>query len=157
MRRGSGATAWAAGVIAAAWIGAAWIGAAAAAPEGPTGIWMTAERDSKIHIRPCGKAICASIVWAKGAGRDDNNPDPSLRGRSIVGIDLSRDIRSNGKGGWVASMYNPENGQTYATTLQRRGDRALEVGGCVLGGLLCGSETWERAPDSTASVETARP
>ena len=116
---------------------------------------MTEERDSKIHIRPCGKALCASILWARGAGRDGNNPEPGLRERSIVGIELSRDIRQDGKGGWIGSMYNPDNGQTYATTLQRKSERTLEVGGCVLGGLLCGSETWQRAPDSTASVDPA--
>lgn len=151
MMRTIGTTALAATAVAAA----GWIGSAVAASEGPVGIWMTEERDSKIHIRPCGKALCASILWAKGGGRDHNNPEPGLRDRSIVGLDLSRDIHSDGKGGWVASMYNPDNGQTYATTLQRKGERTLEVGGCVLGGLLCGSETWQRAPDSTASADPA--
>ncbi len=133
-------------------------GAAIAAPDTPTGIWMTAERDSKIRIASCGKALCATVLWAKAATADENNPNPSLRSRSVVGIDLSRDMKPDGKGGWAGSIYNPENGKTYAATMQRTSERELEVGGCVMGGLLCGSETWQRAPDSTASnAPVARP
>lgn len=126
-------------------------GHAAGAADGPTGIWLTEERTSKIRIAPCGKATCATVLWAKGGGVDDQNPDPSLRNRPVVGLALSRDIRPDGKGAWLASMYNPENGKTYKTTLKPKG-RELEVGGCVLGGLLCGSETWQRAGETTGSV-----
>lgn len=134
------------------------LGPASASPDSPVGIWMTEERDSKIRVVSCGKNVCATILWAKTAGLDENNPDPSLRGRSIVGIDLSRDMKPDGKGGWAGSIYNPDNGKTYKATMQRKNEGQLEVGGCVLGGLLCGSETWSRQPDSTASVmPTGRP
>ena len=124
---------------------------AAIAAESPAGIWLTEEKNSKIRIAPCGKALCATVLWAKGGGVDDQNPDPSLRTRPVVGLALSRDIRSDGKGGWQGSMYNPENGKTYKTTLTPKG-RELEVGGCVLGGLICGSETWARTGETTGSL-----
>ena len=95
--------------------------------------------------------LCATILRAKGGGQDEQNPDPSLRSRSVVGLNLSRDIRPDGKGGWQGSMYNPQNGKTYKTTLTPKGSE-LEVGGCVLGGLLCGSETWERSGEATGSL-----
>ncbi|WP_375460089.1 DUF2147 domain-containing protein [uncultured Enterovirga sp.] len=127
-----------------------------AAPESPTGVWMTEERDSKVRIAPCGKNMCATIIWAKKTGTDENNPDPALRTKSIIGTDLSRDMRPDGKGGWAGSIYNPENGKTYQATMQRRNEKELEVAGCVFGGLLCGSETWTRQADSTASVTPAQ-
>lgn len=125
---------------------------ALAAPESPAGIWVTEEKTSKVRIQPCGKAMCATIIWAKKVANDENNPDPTLRGRSIVGTDLTRDMKPDTKGSWSGSIYNPENGKTYQASMQRVSERELEVSGCVLGGLLCGSETWLRAPDSTASV-----
>jgi uncharacterized protein (DUF2147 family) len=128
-----------------------WFVAPAVAAENPTGVWMTEEKSSKIRIAPCGKLLCATILWAKDGGMDDQNPDPALRKRSMIGRALSRDIRPDGKGTWKGSMYNPENGKTYKTTLTPKGGE-LEVGGCVLGGLLCGSETWERTAEATASV-----
>lgn len=126
-------------------------GPVARAADNPSGIWLTEERSSKIKIASCGKAMCATILWAKGAGLDDHNPDPTMRGRPVTGLALSRDIRPDGKGAWQGSMYNPENGKTYKTTLTPKG-RELEVGGCVLGGLLCGSETWARSAETTGSV-----
>lgn len=130
--------------------GASFAGPAAAA-ENPAGVWLTEERGSKIKIAPCGKTLCATIIWAKGGGVDDQNPDPAQRARPMVGLNLSRDIRPDGSGGWQASMYNPENGKTYKTTLTPKG-RELEIGGCVLAGLLCGSETWQRAGETIGSV-----
>ena len=127
------------------------VGHTARAADGPVGIWLTEEKSSKIRIANCGKAMCATVLWAKTGGVDDQNPDPALRNRPVVGLALSRDIRPDGKGAWAASMYNPENGKTYKTTLKPKG-RELEVGGCVLGGLLCGSETWAKAGETTGSV-----
>lgn len=138
-------------LVAALVIPAGLLGPVAMAAESPAGIWLTEERSSKIKIAACGKALCATILWAKSAGTDNQNPDPNLRGRSVVGLNLSRDIRPDGRGGWQGSMYNPENGKTYKTTLTPKG-RELEIGGCVLGGLLCGSETWERAGEATGSL-----
>ena len=145
-------------VSVAALVAVSWVGSALAVSESPSGVWTTEDRDSKIRISPCGKNLCATIMSAKTAAKDENNPNPALRGRGLVGIELSRDIRPDGNGGWAASMYNPENGQTYKTTLQPKGARQLEVGGCVLGGLICGSETWQRAGDtaSTGSITPSR-
>ncbi|MDB5589716.1 DUF2147 domain-containing protein [Enterovirga sp.] len=135
---------------------AAFVGPTAlAAPESPAGVWMTEEKNSKVRIAPCGKAMCATIIWAKKVGTDENNPDPALRNRNIIGTDLSRDMKPDSKGGWSGSIYNPENGKTYQASMQRVTDKELEVSGCILGGLLCGSETWTRQGDNTASVAPA--
>jgi uncharacterized protein (DUF2147 family) len=130
-------------------------GAAAAAEAGPlAGVWLTENGDSKIRISTCGKAYCGTIVWAKTSGTDENNPDPSLRKRSIVGLPLTKDMRPAGDRGYAGSIYNPENGKTYSVTMQVKGTSKLEVEGCVMG-FLCGGESWSRLPDETASAEPA--
>lgn len=134
-----------------------YVAPALAASEGPIGTWLTEERDSKIRVANCGKALCATIVWAKETGVDSNNPNPSLRSRSIVGIDLTRDMKPDGSGAYAGSIYNPENGKTYQATIKRKGESELEVGGCVLGGLLCGSETWVRTSDTGNQTGSLQP
>lgn len=131
---------------------------AQAGPDGLVGTWLTDEGDSKIKMAPCGKAFCGTIVWAKVNTPDAHNPDPAGRKRGIVGLTLTKDMRASGSG-WEGSMYNPENGKTYSVTMQVKAGDKLEVGGCVLG-VLCGSETWSRTTEETASaasVTLARP
>ncbi|NNM73324.1 DUF2147 domain-containing protein [Enterovirga aerilata] len=126
-------------------------GAASAESGRITGVWLTENGDSKIRISPCGKGYCGTVVWAKTQGVDENNPDPSLRKRPIVGMPLTRDMRPAGDR-YAGSIYNPDNGKTYSVTMQVRGTSKLEVEGCVLG-FLCGGESWSRLPDETASAE----
>ncbi|MDB5560246.1 MAG: hypothetical protein JWQ36_3180 [Enterovirga sp.] len=138
-------------VLAGATASLLFAGAAAAEGGRITGVWLTENGDSKIRISPCGKAYCGTVVWAKTNGLDQNNPDPALRKRAIVGMPLTRDMRPAGSR-FAGSMYNPENGKTYSVTMQVSGSSKLEVEGCVLG-FLCGGESWSRLPDETASVE----
>jgi uncharacterized protein (DUF2147 family) len=115
---------------------------------GPTGTWFTAEGDSKIKIEPCGQTFCATIVWVKP-------PEPGATpGPDYLGTQLSRDLKRNPTGELAGTMLNPENGKTYNVTAKMKNANALEIGGCVLA-ILCGSETWSRAPDEVAAVTPA--
>jgi uncharacterized protein (DUF2147 family) len=128
-------------------------GAAMAETGRISGVWLTENGDSKIRMSPCGRAYCGTVVWAKANGVDENNPDPALRKRSIVGMALTKDMKPAGDR-YSGSIYNPENGKTYSVTMQVKGSAKLEVEGCVLG-FLCGGESWSRLPDETASAEVA--
>jgi uncharacterized protein (DUF2147 family) len=130
-------------------------GGVSAGPDPLVGTWMTEERDSKVRVAPCGKAYCATIVWAKKALTDDKNPDPSLRNRGIVGVQLTRNMVPDGAGTWTGSIYNPEDGKTYSASMTLKGPNGLQVSGCVLGGLICGSDTWTRQSEDTASATGA--
>lgn len=117
------------------------------------GTWLTEDGQSRVKIASCGSAVCATIVWVREPGRDENNPDPSLRGRDIVGVQLTHDMRHARDGGWAGSIYNPDNGKTYAATMRQQGEDRLDVGGCVMAGLICGSETWSRQADEVANAD----
>lgn len=143
-------------VLAAALAGGALSLPAHANPPPPIGAWSTEEGDSRIRLAPCGRALCGTIVWVRQPGTDSKNPNPALRGRSLVGLELTRDMEPDGQGGWSGSIYNPDNGKTYGATMRPRGAK-LEVGGCIMGGLLCGSDTWSRASEETASTTLPSP
>lgn len=118
----------------------------------PTGTWLTEGGESRIRFGKCGLVPCGTIVWAKEESKDENNPDPALRNRSIIGIPLITNIQPDKEGGWTASLYNPDNGKTYDGKLRLKDPNTLEVSGCVLGGLICGSQIWARVNEPPAGA-----
>jgi uncharacterized protein (DUF2147 family) len=133
----------------AAFVAALLFGISSAQAAEPTGTWLTEKGDARIHVAPCGKALCGTIVWIKDAidpqtGRapvDDKNPDPSKRGRKIVGMRIfSMNLDSNNV--WAGPIYNSDDGRNYAGRLLMQGADALQVNGCA--GALCGGELWRR-------------
>ncbi len=123
-----------------------------AAPADPTGYWVKpgSERNAKIHVRKCGKGLCANIVWledpndSKGKPlRDIRNENPSLRGRSIVGLPLFSGLAPSAPGVWTGKIYNPEDGNTYSVTLTAVSRQQLKLKGCK-GWVLCGERIWNR-------------
>ena len=99
---------------------AASTGADAEAPT-PIGVWMDATGRIKVDIAPCGDALCGEIVWFRwpndAAGLplvDLNNPDPTLRGRPLLGLRVLHSLRAEGPGRWGGGMiYNPDDGVAY--------------------------------------------
>ena len=59
-----------------------------AAAADPTGEWLVAEGTARIRIEPCGDALWGVISWSKEPGKDENNPDPAKRDRSIIGMPI---------------------------------------------------------------------
>lgn len=109
------------------------------------GRWRDSDGESEIAISRCGQALCGKIVWLKQARTDGANPDPALRGRSLLGIQVLSGFRPHSSPGVLAGQgYNPEDGKLYRTTLTLRSHEALVIKGCVLGGLVCDDDVWTR-------------
>lgn len=111
------------------------------------GEWLTQAGTAKVRIAPCaGKAdrLCGTVVWLKNAGaKDANNPDPKLRDRAIVGMNLIRDFKQAGPGRWTGGkIYDPESGKTYDSKISANANGTLKVEGCVL--VVCQAQTWRR-------------
>ncbi|ACA18697.1 conserved hypothetical protein [Methylobacterium sp. 4-46] len=110
----------------------------------PSGTWLTAGGDAHIRITRCGQGYCSTVAKVlTGEAKDVHNPDPALRARSMVGVALSTDMRPTGEG-WEGSLYNFRDGKTYTGKLAVKGPNALELAGCVLGGLICKRQIWSR-------------
>jgi uncharacterized protein (DUF2147 family) len=132
-----------------AYFAAAWPAFAA----DPTGIWSTADNQARVRIYNCGQDLCGTIVSLKEpndpeSGKpkfDKFNQDASKRARPIIGVELMSRLKPNGTPDqWEGALYNPEDGNTYKGILTMQGLLSLKLQGCVLGGLICKSETWNR-------------
>jgi uncharacterized protein (DUF2147 family) len=132
---------------------------ASAATRTLDGRWLTQEGRAIVEIAPCkdgGKAHCGTILWVKdpinpdtGKPRHDkNNPDESLQRRPIIGLQSLWNIVPNVEGAWNAVSYDPRNGEEHEITMTPAADMSnMVLKGCGLGGLICRSQTWTKAPD----------
>jgi uncharacterized protein (DUF2147 family) len=118
------------------------------------GDWLSEGGRAKVRLAPCAAAadrLCGTIVSLKepnGASgapqRDDNNPDPKLRSRTIVGLPFLRDFRRAEPGRWTGGkIYDPESGKTYDSKLRLNPNGTMKLEGCVL--VICRAQTWRRA------------
>jgi len=113
-----------------------------------------------VEFRPCAadpQAQCGRIVWLwspneRGRPRTDaHNPDPALRSRPLLGIELVQGLRQTAPGVWTQGrLYNPDDGRTYGGTVRLKGG-VLELEGCALK-VVCRSQTWRRPQDVVAAA-----
>lgn len=123
------------------------LAAPAAAAEPIAGRWLTGNGKAVVAIQPCGKALCGRIqrILAPtpgGAPVDANNPDPKLRARPVLGLQILSGFTDTGKA-WKGRIYDPESGKSYRSVVTRE-PGGLKVQGCVL--LFCQSQHWKPAP-----------
>lgn len=121
---------------------------AATAGEPISGRWVTQDRDAIVEIKPCGNVTCGRIARflvtpPDGADqRDINNPKANLRTRKLLGLPILTQFRDDGSK-WRGRIYDPNNGKSYRSVIERTGPNTLEVSGCI--GPFCQTQTWRRA------------
>ena len=105
-------------------------------------MWKTAEGEEGgylyVSIAACGAAICGTIDRAFDG---DGAPSPDY---GHLGKTLIRDMTADGGGAYSGgTIWAPDTDKTYRSKMALSGD-ALEVKGCVAGGLICRGQTWTR-------------
>ena len=111
-----------------------------------TGVWMRSNGNSKIRIDNCGGALCGTVVWEKNPRKDTFNPDASKRDRPVTGVRILLGMKPSGTPNqWKGEVYNAEDGKTYTGYITLEGASSLKLQGCVLGGLICKSDVWNRS------------
>ena len=115
----------------------------------PTGVWLANNGKAKVKISQCGSSLCAKIIAltqpndAQGRPmRDQNNPNPRLKNRKIVGISLFLGMAPSGNDFWSGRLYSPEKGGTYSGNVKQISRNLLQVKGCL--GMFCQSYMWKR-------------
>ncbi len=109
----------------------------------PSGTYLSETGDTRVRIARCGGVYCGTIVAVRGEAKDVNNPDAALRTRNLVGVQMISNIRPSGEG-FEGSLYNYKDGKTYTGKMTFKSGTAMQLSGCVLGGLICGGENWTR-------------
>lgn len=111
----------------------------------PVGEWRVADGSAIVRIRKCGAALCGFVASTRSApGKDERNPDPSKRNRSVIGIEVLISLKPAGSNTWTGATYNAEDGLYYSATMSMQSEQALQIKGCGPNGGVCGSETWTR-------------
>ena len=87
----------------------------------------------RVRIANCGGgAVCGHITWLREPGKT-----PAKIGQRVF-----YDMKPDG-GGWTGSAFNPDDGRTYTGKASVSGS-SMTTKGCVLGGLICKSYSWNR-------------
>jgi uncharacterized protein (DUF2147 family) len=124
------------------------------------GWWLTQEGKAVVRLEEGEGGICGHVVWLKSpvyppgdsrgpAGTpklDTNNPDPALRRRPLLGLQVlwgfsppdADGVLKDGEG------YDPDTGRTYSGIISLAGPDRLSLRGYVLVSLIGRSSTWTR-------------
>ncbi len=102
------------------------------------GLWKTQPTDGvyyHVKMQACGPKICGVFQqkFQDGAKVDSD----------VVGKNAMFDLVPDGSGVYKGKAWKPSNGKTYNGSGTLNGN-SLKIGGCVLGGLICSKQTWQR-------------
>lgn len=117
----------------------------------PLGNWRLSSGKITVRVSYCGGTnICASIVGMaqpltkQGTPKiDKDNPNPALRNRRIIGLQVVNGMTPEGENRWKGKIYNADDGYTYSATAEVSGDQ-LVIKACTLGGLACKKKRFAR-------------
>ncbi|RZM27135.1 MAG: DUF2147 domain-containing protein [Pedobacter sp.] len=115
------------------------------------GKWINSTAEAHIDISKRNDKYYGKIVWIKdpkgteGKVKTDlKNPDPNLRKRTILGMEILKDfVYDDGK--WTdGSIYDPKSGKTYSCNMTIKDNGQLSMRGYIGISLIGRSETWKR-------------
>jgi uncharacterized protein (DUF2147 family) len=126
-------------------------GAAVPALADVVGNWRLSNGKITVRVNYCGgKNICATIIgMAKPLNKqgkpkiDKDNPNPALRSRPIIGLQVVSGMQPAGENRWKGAIYNADDGGTYSATASMDGNQ-LVIKACTLAGLACKKRLFAR-------------
>jgi uncharacterized protein (DUF2147 family) len=130
--------------------------ALAASTTGVRGDWQTTT-NSIVRVEPCtpsstDQTVCLTIIKLSPTApetTDKQNPDASLRNRSLCGLDIGTGFHQTDADHLTdGHLYDPKTGHTYRGTITAAGD-TLQLHGYIGISLFGRTETWHRAPTTT--------
>lgn len=115
------------------------------------GYWLTEDGRGQIQIYKKDNKYYGKIIWTleNKDKTDVNNPDPTLRNRKIIGLEILKDFKFNvEKKIWDGgTIYDPESGNTYSCYIwfENSDKNKLYLKGYILGMKMLGRKTiWTR-------------
>ncbi|MDA7429440.1 DUF2147 domain-containing protein [Primorskyibacter aestuariivivens] len=114
------------------------LSAGAALADPVHGVWKTEVDDgayAHVTIASCGGKICGTISRTFDSGGEYQSKN--------LGKQIIRGMVPQGGGKYAGQVWRPSNNKLYKGKLNLSGN-SLKMSGCVAGGLLCSSQTWQR-------------
>ncbi len=112
------------------------------------GVWLSEEKDGKVEIYEKNGKYFGKVVYSRDNPNalDDNNPNPKLQSRKVVGLEILKDFTYDGDLVWEdGEIYDPNTGKTYSCKMTLdRNNKTLNIRGYVGISLLGRTTVWTR-------------
>ncbi len=117
------------------------------------GIWFNEEKDAKVEIYQENGKYYGKVVWLEEPNEpdtglpklDDENDDPVLQKRPIMGLLLMKDFVFDGDDEWEdGEIYDPKSGNTYSCYMKFDSEDVLKVRGYIGISLIGRTTYWTR-------------
>ena len=106
------------------------------------GRWINPAKSVIIQIAPCGDKRCGTVEWASAEAQADAHKNAP----QLIGASLLSDLEPKTADQWRGKLFVPDRNIRAAAKIDVIGPDQIKVAGCALGGVLCDSQTWTRAP-----------
>ena len=127
---------------------------AAAFAQEVVGKWKLEDGTAIVEVYQQGDVFNGKIVWlqkpteADGTPAvDDLNPDPKLRTRQVLGLNMLNNLKKTGNEYTGGSIYDPGNGKTYNCYMKVEGDILKVRGSLDKRGLIGRTMDWFRVKE----------
>lgn len=115
------------------------------------GQWKLSDGTAIVEVYKSGEVYNGKIVWlekpteADGSPAvDDNNPDPALKSRKLIGLNMLSGLKATGNEYSGGKIYDPGNGKTYNCSMKVEGDILKVRGSLDKRGLVGRTMDWYR-------------
>ncbi len=118
----------------------------------PEGLWLTQNQRSVIKVDKCGEdenELCGKIHWIIEGGMqtDSKNPDATLKGQKMCGLEIMRDLSQSSQNGnyWLdGQIYKADDGDVYNAKVQVTSPNTMTLRGYRGIALFGKSQNWTR-------------
>src|SRR5947209_9866021 len=119
--------------------------AALAAEPSVIGDWLVKDGYGHVRIDNCDGKMWGIVSWEKAPGFDNENPDPTKKGRPLLGTPVLMGLSpvKNEPGKWTGEIYNSQNGKLYGASISLADENTLDLEGCLVWPL-CQTQQWTR-------------
>ena len=112
---------------------AAGLSATSAFAADPFGTWLRPSTGAKLEFYDCEGKVCVKVAEVKDQTKKD-----------AVGKVIVTGATKSGDNVWKGSLLNLDDGKTYSGVFTLESPTALNLKGCVLGGIVCKGETLQK-------------
>ena len=107
------------------------------------GVYWSPKKDAKIEIYKKGDLYFGKSIWSSTNRKDTKNPNPALRQRDLLGVELFTNFVYRDGTYEDGKIYDPESGKTYDCKMSFIG-KIVKVRGFIGISLFGRTEIFER-------------